>query len=115
MDLVVLLHQVVRVAGGDHRQAEPPGEVGGGLLVVTLNLDVVVLDLDEEVLGAENLLIPDGQLLGVLEFAVEDVVGELRRDAPRQADQPLGVAFEDLLVDPRLVVVPFEERQRREA
>ena len=114
VDLGVFLGQVVGVAGGDHREAEAAGEVGGHPFMIALNLDVVVLDLDEEVFRAEDLLIPDSQFLGVGELAVEDVVGEFRRDAARQADQPLGVALENLLVDPSLVVIPFEKRHGRE-
>ena len=76
--------------------------------------DAVVLDLDVEVLLAEDLLIPGAEPLGLGRLAVEDVVGELGRGAARQADQPLGVPLEDLLVDPGLVVEALEERQRRE-
>ena len=114
VDLGILFQQVMGVAGPDQGQAHPVGEVGGGLLVILLDLDAVALHLDEEVLLAEDLLVPRAELLGLGSLAVQDVVRELRRDAPRQADQPLGVALEDLLVDPRLVVEPFEEGHRRE-
>ena len=76
--------------------------------------DPVVLDLDVEVLLAEDLLVPGAEPLGLGRLAVEDVVGELGRGAARQADQPLGVPLEDLLVDPGLVVEALQERERRE-
>ena len=49
------------VARRDQGQAHPTGEVGRGLLVVALDLDSVALDLDEEVVLAEDLLVPGGR------------------------------------------------------
>ncbi len=114
VDFGVFLHQIMGVAGADQGQAHPAGKVGRRLFVVLLDLDAVALDLDVEILLAEDLLIPGAELLGVLALAVEDVVGELGRDAAREADQPFRMAFEDLLVDPGLVIEPFEERHRGE-
>ena len=74
----------------------------------------VVLDLDEEVLLAEDLLVPGAQPLGLGRLAVQDEVGELGGGAAGQADQAVGVALEDLLVDPGLVIEALEERERRE-
>ena len=81
---------------------------------VPLDGDAVVLDLDEEVLLAEDLLVPGAEPLRLGRLAVQDVVGELGGGAAGEADQPFGVALEDLLVDPGLVVEAFEERERRE-
>ena len=99
----------------DQRQAHPPRRCRSRPAAQSLlDRHPVVLDLDVEVLLAEDLLIPGAEPLGLGRLAVEDVVGELRRGAARQADQPLGVPLEDLLVDPGLVVEALEERQRRE-
>jgi hypothetical protein len=111
----VLAGQVMRVAGGDHRQAHPPRDVERPLGAFALDADAVVLDLDEEVLLAEDLLVPGTEPLGLGCLAVQDVVRKLGRGASREADQPLGVALEDFLVDPRLVVEALEEGHRREA
>ena len=110
----VLAGQVVGVAGRDQRQAHPPGDVDRPFGAIALDRHAVVLDLDVEVLLAEDLLVPGAEPLGLGRLAVEDVVGELRRGAAGEADQPLGVPLEDLLVDPGLVVEALEERQARE-
>ena len=62
---VVVLGQVVGVAGGHHRESEPSGHVELALHAVALDLQAVVLDLDEEVPLAEGLVVPHGQVLGL--------------------------------------------------
>ncbi len=110
----ILAGQVVGVAGRDQGQAHPLGDVDRPGGAIPLDRDAVVLDLDVEVLLAEDLLIPGAEPLGLGRLAVEDVVGELRGGAAGQADQPFGVPLEDLLVDPGLVIEPLEKRERRE-
>jgi len=46
-----------------------------------LDAHAVVLDLDVEVLRAEDLLVPGAEPLGLGGLAVEDLVGELGRGA----------------------------------
>ena len=55
------LAQVVGVAGGHQRQAEPVGDVDGSLGAAALDVQAVVLNLDVEVL-AEDAVEPCGQL-----------------------------------------------------
>ena len=111
---VVVLRQVVGVARGHHRKAQPPRHVELALHAVALDLQAVALHLDEEVALAEGLVVPHGQVLGLGPPVVQEQLRELGADAPRKADQALAVLGEDLLVDPRLVVVAFEVRPRRE-
>ena len=110
----VVAGQIVGVAGRDQRAGPSAGRCRSPLRAFLLDPDPVVLDLDVEVLLAEDLLIPGAEPLGLGRLAVEDVVGKLGRGAARQADQPLGVPLEDLLVDPRLVVEAFQKRERRQ-
>ena len=114
MGQVVILGQVVGVAGGHHRESEPSGQVELARHAVALDLQAVVLDLDEEVPLAEGLVVPHGQVLGLGHAIVQQQLREFGADASRQADQPLAVLCEDLLVDPGLVVVALEIRPRRE-
>src|SRR5690606_36675305 len=60
-------------------------------------------------LRAEDALIPGAELLGLGEPVVEDQVRKLRRGAAGEADEPLGMPLEDLLVDPRLVIETLQE------
>jgi hypothetical protein len=57
----------------------------------------------------EHLVEPPGQLLGLLRLVLEEVLVELPGQAPAQADESFGVGFEDLPVDPRVVVEPLQE------
>src|SRR5262249_47985784 len=76
--------------------------------------DAVVLNLDVEIRLAEDFLIPGAKAFGLVGLVVKDKVGKLRRRTSRQANKPVGVALEDLLVDARLVIEAFEKRERRE-
>ena len=111
---VVILGQVVGVAGGHHRESEPSGQVELARHAVALDLQAVVLDLDEEVPLAEGLVVPHGQVLGLGHAIVQQQLREFGANTSRQADQPLAVLCEDLLVDPGLVVIALEIRPRRE-
>ena len=110
---VVILGQVVSVAGGHDRKSQPSGQVELRH-AVALDLQAVVLDLDEEVPLAEGPGVPHGQVLGLVHAVVQQQLREFRANAARQADQPLAVLCEDLLVDPGLVVIALEIRPRRE-
>ncbi len=106
--------EIMGVAGRDHRQPHPSRDVERSFGALLLNPDPVVLDLDEEPVLAEHPLIPGAEPLGVVRSLVKDIIGKLRGGTARQADQTLGVPLENLLVDPRLVIESFEERQGRQ-
>ncbi len=78
---VVILGQVVSVAGGHDRQAEPRGQVELARHAVALNLKSVVLDLDEKVALAKGLVIPHGQFLCLGDAIAQEELRELGSDA----------------------------------
>ncbi len=108
----VFLPQIMGVAGRHQRQTELVGDVDGPLGTELLDLQAVVLDLDEE-----PFLEDPGEILrqlpGLVHAVFEDEVAELGGGAPAETDDALAARLQQLLVDARLVVVAFEERQRR--
>ena len=112
--LVVVLVRVVAVVGGDDREAEVLGDaqqLGVGALLLG---DAVVLQLDEEVVGPEDVA-QAGRLVAA---GLVALVHQRLQDVPAQAaggdDQALLVVLEDLPVDLGLHVVALEERPARE-
>ena len=115
MVVVVLAAQVVDVAGPHERpahlarDADDPGV--GDLLVA----DAVLLDLEEDVVGAERLqqVVGVGARLGVA--AGHEALAEARGQAARQRDEALAVALDLGEVDVRLAAVqPLQEARRGE-
>ena len=70
----------------------------------------MVLQLEQVVVGAQDLHMLPGDRVGCAHVAAQDGLGQLAADAGAQTDQALAVLGEQLLVDPRLVVVPLELR-----
>ena len=115
MSQIVILGQVVGVAGGDHRESKPSSQVELACHTVALDLQSVVLDLDEEVPFSEGLVAPHRQVLGLGHAIVQQQLREFRTNASREANQPLAVLCKNFLVDPGLVVIALEIRSRRES
>jgi hypothetical protein len=103
----VLAVDVVDIVGGDEADAELGGE--GGELRVDLFLlrQAVVLELDEEAPGAEDVDIFAGQGLGAGRVATQQQGGHLAGQATAEGDEALAVFAEKLFVDARLVVEAF--------
>ena len=59
--LVVVLAQVVHVVGAHHRQAEITGDAGQAAVHDLLFVEALVLQLEEEVVGAEDVAIGRGR------------------------------------------------------
>ena len=57
MRLVIVLAQVVDVVGAHHRQAEIAGDAGQAAVDDLLLVEALVLQLEEEVVGAEDVAI----------------------------------------------------------
>ena len=111
---VVLAVGVVAVVGGEQRRPDPPGDLDQGRVGLVLLGQSVVLQLDEEVPLAEDVLEAGGQRLGF-----DPVVGQQGlEDHPAQAagggDEAGGVALEQLPVETGLVVVALEVGGRRQ-
>ena len=109
--LVVLAVHVVRVVGGDQRGADLAGDLDELRVRVALGLQPVVLQLDEQVVLAEDLLQPPGLVERALLVALQQRLQHVPAEAAGGGDQPVVVAPEQLPVHPRLVVVALHERQ----
>jgi hypothetical protein len=111
---VVLAVRVVRVVRGEQRRADLASDLDELRIRVPLRRQAVVLELDEQVVLAEDLLQPaglrEGRLLVALEQRLEDVTAE----AARRGDEAVVVLLEQLPVDLRLVVVALEEGEARQ-
>jgi hypothetical protein len=105
--LVVVLAQVVHVVGAHHRQAEIAGDAGQAAIDDLLFVEALVLQLEEEVVGAEDVAIRRRRGARLLQAILVDALGDLAFETARQADQALAVLREQVLVDARLVVEAF--------
>ena len=105
----VFTRQVMSVAGCHHWQSHAAGDVEGSDGAFLLNPDTIVLDFDVKILCAEDPLIPGAEALCLGRPVMKDVIGEFGRGAARQADEPVGMPLEDLLVDAWLVVKAFQK------
>ena len=103
--VVVLLAEVVDVGGGDERAVELLRELLDRLVDLLLLGDAVALDLEVDVLGAEDLdeVVEVGSRLG--EPALDDPARGAGGEAAGERDDALGVALEALEVDARLAAV----------
>ena len=104
--------QVMRVVGGDERNASFYGktiDLGREALVL---FQAVVLNLEEEILLAEDVAISVRQAAGVFVFIVEDGFVKIAAQACREADQAFRMGGEQVLIDARLVVKAIKEGRR---
>jgi hypothetical protein len=84
------------------------------LVALVLDLHAVALELEPEVLGAEQVAQLDSDALGLTLAVAQEELVQLAGEAAREARQPAGVALEDLLVDARPVVIALDIGDRRE-
>ena len=106
--------RVVAVVGGQQRGIEPAGDLHQLRVGPLLIGDPVVLQFDEEVLLAENVLQPSGPALRQLDVAAQQRLEHHATQAPRGGDQALVVSLEQLPVESGLVVVPLQVGGRGE-
>ena len=100
--------EVVGVVGAGHGGADRPGDPDGGLGDPGLLGEAVGLDLHEVVVPAEHLLVPAGDLPGLVLLAGGQEPRHLRVQAPRQDQEPVRVLGQKLLIYPGLIVEPFK-------
>jgi hypothetical protein len=105
---------VVAVVGGQQRRTQPAGELDQLGVGAALALDAVVLQLDEEVVGPEDVAQAAGQTGRLGRVVAEQGLADDAAEAPGGGDDALGVALEQLPVDPGLVEVALEVGGRRE-
>ena len=105
MVVVVLAAEVVHVGRADQRAAELAGDLHDALVGLVLVGDAVLLDLEVDVVAAEDLQQIVGVRTGLVVAAVDEPLAEARGQAARERDDALGVALEQLHVDRRLAAV----------
>ena len=104
MGLGVLFSQIVGVIGADHGNSGLLMEAQQSPVHLRLLRDAVVLQLQIEFSGAENVLHLQGVLLGVLKFAVTQQLGDLAGQAGGQGDEAAAVLLQEREVDAGLDV-----------
>jgi hypothetical protein len=100
---------VVAVVGGQQRRPDALGQLDELRVGLVLLGDAVVLQLDEQVVAAEDVLQAGGLGHRPLEVALQQRLEHVAAQAARGGDQPARAVGQDLPVDPRLVVVALEE------
>ena len=103
----VLAPQVVDVVGAHEGQIEVAGHRQEAGVHDPLIVDALVLHLEEEVAGTEDVPIGRGRFAGALRLLGAEPRRHLTLQAGAQADEPLRVPGQQVLVDPRLVVEPL--------
>ncbi len=73
---------------------------------------VVLLELEEEVVLAEQVVIPVQAPAGGLDLALADQARHFGRHAAGGADQPFGVFGQEILVDARIIIEAFQLGRR---
>ncbi len=86
LEAVALPRVVVDVAGGDDADLEVLRQVGEGAVAASVAVDEVVLELDEEVAGAEPAQVAAGGLLRLAVAALGDERGHLAAAAAGEGD-----------------------------
>src|SRR5439155_2048496 len=96
----------------DGRQATLLGELDELRGDPLLHLEMRVLELDVDVVAAEDLLEPVELCLGIGVAVLLEGLADASGEAARERDQPRAVALEQLPVDARPVVVALEVAER---
>ena len=100
----ILTAQVVGIVGADQRQARLLVEAQQVLVHLCLLGDAMVLQLQIEAVGAEDLRHLQRVGLGIFILAVAQALGDLARKARRQGNKAAAVLFQQLHIDAGLDV-----------
>ena len=112
--LRVFLVRVMAVVGSEQRRLQPAGDVEQRLEDADVVFDAVVLQLDEEVLTAEQVLEAARGFERSFLLAREDELRDEAAEAAARRGDARVVALEELPVAAGLVVVAVEERLARD-
>ena len=104
---VIRLSQVVHVVRADEGKPEIGGDRRQPAVHHPLVVDAVVLHLEEEVVGTQD--VPEGprRLPRAVRTVAAEVGGDLSLEATAESDEAAGVLVEQVLVDARLGVEPL--------
>jgi len=108
----VLPMDVMTVVGGQQRRVQAPGDLEELGVRALLFVEAVILQLDEQVVGSEDVLEAPGQLERLLVLTLEQGLEDDATEAPRGGNHTLVVPLEQLPIHPRAVVVALEEGGR---
>ena len=110
----VLALAVMAVVGCDERSVERAGNPDEAGVGPALLIEAMILQLDEEVLLAEDVLEPSGECRRGVKVAGEEGLGHHAAKAAGRRDETLVIALQQLPVDAGLVVVALQVSGRRE-
>ena len=110
LGLAVLVAQVVDVVGGHQGDPRALVQAHQGLVDLVLDLDAVALQLEPEVVGAEQVAQLDGHVLGLALLVPQEQLVDVPCQAAREARDPLGVPAQQVHVDARPEVQAVDER-----
>ncbi len=102
------LAQVVGIVGGDQRDAGVGRQAMHQRHDFGVGLQAVILQFEEEILGAEQVCVFVGDAARVFVAVLQESFVDVAAQACRERDQALGVAREQVLIDARLVVEAVE-------
>ena len=114
VELAVLAVHIVQVVRRDESDIVLLGELDEAGVGLALLRQAVVLDLEEEVLTAEDLEVFAHERVSALHIVLQDGARDLAGNAGREADDALVVLAQEVLVDARLVVHALDVGQRDE-
>ena len=112
--LGVLAAEVMRIVGGHDAETQLPAEAQHPLGHHPLVGDAVLLDLEPEAVLAEAAREPLRRGAGLVVAARAERQRDFSGEARGETDHPVGVAGQDLLVDPRPAVKSLTVSDRRE-
>ncbi len=81
---------------------------------IHLKLQTIVLNFDKKMRFSENALVVIRRPIRFIFESAGQEIGDLSAQASRQPDQSLGIFFQYLFIDPRLVVKTFEVCDRNQ-
>ncbi|CAB4582032.1 unannotated protein [freshwater metagenome] len=111
MAVGVVTVRVVRIVGGQQRRPEILGDAHQKGIRALLRRNAVVLQFDEQVVLAEDLLKTSRLGEGVVVVVAQEGLQNVTTETTGGGDEALVMTFEKLPVHAGLVVVPLEERQ----
>ena len=104
----VVFAQVVRIVGGDQRNACVGREAVNQGQHFGVGIEAMVLQFEKEIVLAEQVCIFVSQPARIFVLIGQQRLVHIAAQAGRQRDQALGVAREQIFIDARLVIEAFE-------
>ena len=104
----VVLAQIMRIVGGDQRNAGVGRQAIDQRQHARVLLQAVILQFQEEILLAEQVGVFVGQAAGVFVTIGQQRFVDIAAQARRERDQAFGMARQQVLIDARLVVKTFQ-------